>query len=123
MDEKDHVQNRCEGLRKTFALGHYFHYKGGEYIVYGTSVKEDTLEVLVHYYSISKKTRWTRTWDDFNSRPEGIAVQRFQFEREASLPELLMAAGFDQFVELIRSTASNFSKIARLFENVRSLDM
>ncbi len=124
MDDKDHAQNRCEGLRKTFRLGHYSHYKtGGDYIVYGLSVREDDLAVVVNYYSVKKRTRWERKWEVFNEVPKGVAATRFQFEREASLPELLVAAGFGEFVEQLRDIASNFSQMAKLFEEMRGLDL
>jgi hypothetical protein len=122
-DEKDHAQNRCDGLRKTFPLGHYAHYKGGDYIVYGLSIKEDTLAIQVHYYSISKKTQWTRDWDEFNSTLDIAAgrVLRFKFERHATIPELLMAAGFGTFIEQFKSIATNFSIMSDLFRDFRLL--
>jgi hypothetical protein len=106
-DEKDHAQNRCEGLRKTFGL----------------SVREDDLAVVVNYYSVKKRTRWNRKWEVFNEVPKGVAVTRFQFEREATLPELLVAAGFGEFIEQLRSIASNFTRISELFEEMRGLDL
>jgi hypothetical protein len=123
MDDKDHAQNRCEGLRKTFRLGHYSHHTGGDYIVYGLSVREDTLEVMVDYYSVKKRTRWHRKFEVFNEIPEGIAVPRFQFEREATLPELLVAAGFGEFIQQLRSIASNFTRVSKLFEELRGIDL
>ena len=93
-DFKDMAQ---EGLKATTARikpGVYRHYKGGEYIVFATSLKEDTLEGLVHYYSIEKKTRWTRTVADFSeaSIPDS-PYPRFVFVRDVGYLDLLDALG------------------------------
>jgi hypothetical protein len=108
MDEKDKAQ---EGLKRVIAevpLGIYRHCKGGIYTVYSHTIDERSMEPRIHYYSHEKKTRWTRSWENFTSAWDGSVVQswdqsrllRFTFERPASLHELLEAAG------LVSSTTS-----------------
>jgi hypothetical protein len=53
--------------------GLWKHYKGGLYIVFSESVDEATGAHLVHYYSIEKRTRWTRTIASFT---EPVPVER-----------------------------------------------
>lgn len=72
--------------------GHkYRHYKGGEYRITGSSVKEDTLEVLVTYEPCepNKLGPWTRTLDDFLAwvpiKP-GLKVGRFTFVEGSRTP-------------------------------------
>jgi hypothetical protein len=62
-DEKDVAQTRLKKL--DFKLGIYRHYKGGMYVVFSVSLSEEGLVPLVHYFSLTKKTRWTRTLHDF----------------------------------------------------------
>jgi hypothetical protein len=84
-DEKDEAQAKLAAL--DFKLGLYRHYKGGEYIVFAVSLNEETLEPLVHYYSLAKETRWTRTLDNFTSEVSNsgfLRRPRFEFVREAS---------------------------------------
>ena len=70
---KDRAQEAFRALEKTVRIGLYQHYKGGFYVVYGMSLDEATLEALVHYYSLKKKSRWTRTYANFSEEVGGIA--------------------------------------------------
>ena len=85
-----------------FSLGTYQHYKGGYYTVFALTLKEDNLDILVHYYSHEKKTRWSRTFQDFTAHipeaPYGFEGKRFKFVREAHPIQLLRAAGFDSMI-------------------------
>lgn len=58
----------------------YEHYKGGIYSIVARSVKEDTLEPLVTYYSNERGTYWTRTLANFTGDAEwgGYTVPRFK---------------------------------------------
>ncbi len=124
MDKKDEAQTKLEELKKSFKLGTYQHYKGSYYTVYALSVKEDTCELLVHYYSHEHKTRWTRTIDDFRSRPDDPRVSpqvlhafrsgRFQFVRDAHPIQLLRAAGFDDMIEGFENIAGAISFFKRV---------
>ena len=93
--DKDAEQAALE-RRSVEARGLYRHYKGGLYIVFSTSLDEATGEGLVHYYSLEKRTRWTRTADNFWSAVvlEGasIPVMRFKKIREALEEETRFAA-------------------------------
>ncbi len=90
----DHFGDTLQGL--------YKHYKGGLYIVFSTSLAEASGEMLVHYYSIENRTRWTRTIADFTSDVDGVPiahgsvrggpVPRFARIREALDDELRQAA-------------------------------
>ncbi len=95
-----------------FRLGVYRHYKGGHYIAYSLSVKEDTLEPLVHYYSCKNKTRWTRTLQNFTSDvPENSTrPRRFAFLHSATWQQLAEAAGLDELVKGLQTLrdAHNF---------------
>ncbi len=77
--------------------GFYKHYKGGTYILFAVSVNEANGEHLVHYYSIEKKTRWTRTWDNFFDQPALVHVPTTQYVarfikvRDAGVNEILSA--------------------------------
>jgi hypothetical protein len=91
-DEKDLAQ----ALLKTNILpcSVYEHYKGGEYVVFAYSVHEGTLQLLVHYYSLEKKTRWTRPYNDFLAmmqNPAGETIYRFTMKRCATAEETLEA--------------------------------
>jgi hypothetical protein len=88
-DEKDIAQAELAAL--DFKLGLYEHYKGGRYIIFAVSCDEDTLEPLVHYYSIEKKTRWTRTLVNFAENVQAefdgdFVGPRFAFVREFREP-------------------------------------
>lgn len=75
--------------------GLYKHYKGGLYIVFSESVDEATGTLLVHYYSIEKRTRWTRTIENFTGEVgDGMlsSTPRFTCIREALDAELYQAA-------------------------------
>ena len=65
---KDKAQADLKAL--DFKLGVYRHYKGGLYVVFAVSLDEETLKPLVHYYSLAKETRWTRTLTNFTERIE-----------------------------------------------------
>jgi hypothetical protein len=77
-----------------FKPGVYRHYKGGLYITLAASVHEETLELLVHYYSVERKTRWTRTLTNFGGAVEvnGAMFPRFVLERRPTFEEVLLAA-------------------------------
>lgn len=76
-------------------LGVYKHWKGPLYVVFATSVDEAFCVPLVHYYSIERRTRWTRTFTDwFGHSPDcPMTMRRFDFVRQASQLELLTALG------------------------------
>jgi hypothetical protein len=97
MDAKDECQAKLAKLG--FRLGVYRHYKGGLYVVYSTSLDEELLHALVHYYSLEKKTRWTRFLDVFTEEvdvPDG-KVARFVYERGMTPSELHDAIGVMDF--------------------------
>lgn len=87
MDDKDDAQELLHNAG--FKLGIYRHYKGGEYLAYSTSIHEETLEPLVHYYSLLKKKNWTRTLDNFTGHVENLKVKRFVFQSKPSFRQLL----------------------------------
>ncbi len=91
MDEKGLAQERLRDVQTIIKIGVYQHYKGPFYTVFALSVKEDTCEHLVHYYSHDHKTRWTRDLSDFTSSVNDAA--RFKFTRDATAEELLRATG------------------------------
>jgi hypothetical protein len=83
-----------------FKLGVYRHYKGGEYVAFMVTLDEETLEALVHYYSLKKKTRWTRTLLNFeetlaNNRLMENPFPRFDYVRAATPEEACEAALID----------------------------
>jgi hypothetical protein len=83
-DEKDIAQSRLKLL--DYKLGIYRHYKGGLYVVFAVSLLETSLTPMVHYYSLKKGTRWTRTASDFFGfvYPEGKPKEpRFSYIRLA----------------------------------------
>ena len=97
MDEKDEAQRRLSIVQHPVnaigvKIGVYQHCKGPHYTVFAMSVKEDTCELLVHYYSHIHKTRWTRSLDDFQSQVSD--TPRFKFIREATTDELLKSLSF-----------------------------
>lgn len=86
-DEKDIAQARLKKLN--IPLGIYQHYNGGFYLVYSVSLLESNLTPLVNYYSMEKKTRWTRTLEDFTKimYPNDTDQPRFAFMREPTPTE------------------------------------
>ena len=93
---KDEAQENLAALN---LVGVYRHYKGPLYTVYSVSIHESTLETMVHYYSHEKKSRWTRSYDNFFEviLPKGKKnefTSRFTKEREATTQEFLEAVGF-----------------------------
>ena len=89
-DEKDARQ--ADLRSSTLQLGVYRHYKGAEYVLFAVSLHEETLEPLVHYYSLEKRTRWTRSWNNFvevlKDDPRGT-LGRFTYVRKATVVEIL----------------------------------
>jgi hypothetical protein len=81
-----------QGIRHC-EVGVYVHYKGGEYIVFAHTVDEDSLALLVHYYSMKRHTRWTRTVKNFCEIIDDKHTPRFRRVRHASLAEWRDAAG------------------------------
>lgn len=79
-----------ESLEHAPRPGHrYRHYKGGLYEVVTSSVKEDTLEILVTYRSLEKGSIWTRTLENWREKvdtPDG-QVSRFRFLDPLDPPE------------------------------------
>lgn len=55
------LQARLKELGGPYAAQLWRHWKGGIYVVCGTSVQEDTGEALVHYRSQRRGANWTRT--------------------------------------------------------------
>jgi hypothetical protein len=95
-DQKDEAQEELRYHTATFPLGDYEHYKGGKYCVFALSINEDTLEVLVHYFSYTKGTRWTRTLENFKESIElpGLGtMSRFKFLSAAMNSDILFATG------------------------------
>jgi hypothetical protein len=117
-DEKDAAQEKLESVKKKLPLGTYQHYKGSYYTVFALSLKEDTLDVLVHYYSHEKKTRWSRTIEDFTAHvpeaPYEFREGRFKFIREAHPIQLLRAAGFDSLIEGFEAMSGTFEFFKRI---------
>jgi hypothetical protein len=74
-DIKDDLQFRLPMMVTRCPIGVYVHCKGGTYVVHGHSLEEASLVALVHYYSVDKGTRWTRTIDNFTEVFDGR--QRF----------------------------------------------
>ena|SRR5580698_756824 len=74
----------------------YTHWNvGGEYVVFAVTLDEATLEPLVHYYSLTYRTRWSRPLAVFvevmvivDSSP---VTHRFDRIRSATLEEFLAA--------------------------------
>ena len=102
MDQKDAWQEWL--ARNPFALGFYFHYKHGSYLVYSATVREDSGVVLVHYLSVLKHSRWTRTRANFEELVDGRP--RFKFWRLATREQLAAAAfGTDDEVRRVFGSA------------------
>jgi hypothetical protein len=71
--EKDDKSTAHEALEHAPKAGErYRHYKGGEYEVVCSSIKEDTLEALVTYRSLARGTVWTRTLANWSEMVEGV---------------------------------------------------
>jgi len=87
-DAKDEAQKWLASL--DIRLGLYRHYKGGEYIVFAVTLTEDTLSPRVHYYSVEKGTRWTRTEADFFGQVAGDQP-RFTYVGPVSDSDMLKA--------------------------------
>jgi hypothetical protein len=91
VDPKDDVQTKLSAIAAQCPIGVYVHRKGGEYVVYSHSLDEGTLQPLVHYYSLTKRTRWTRTVADFTEEVDG--KPRFARVRPPTHLELYDACG------------------------------
>lgn len=98
--EEDKGRRQADLRASGFKLGWYRHYKGGKYLAFATSVREDTGEILVHYFSHSRRTRWTRTMLDFcatltfKGDDEVVTTKRrFLYEGEAQAVEVADAVG------------------------------
>jgi len=90
MDEKDAAQAALAEAASCCPVGVYAHRNGGEYVVYGHSIDEATLVPLVHYFSIAKRSRWTRTIINFTEQGSDGAA-RFRRIRDATDDEILEA--------------------------------
>lgn len=90
--DKDEAQEALGEQYGDTLRGLYRHYKGGLYVAFSESVDEATGEALVHYYSIEKRTRWTRTVRNFTAKIDGDRTPRFAFIRGAHFDELRQAA-------------------------------
>lgn len=89
MDEKDKAQLALVDAAATCPVGVYTHRSGGEYIVFAHSIDEETLTPLVHYFSLKKGTRWTRTVTNFvESSGDHLHPRRFVRVRNATAAEL-----------------------------------
>lgn len=84
-DPKQDVQESLPALAELCPVGVYTHRNGGTYVVFAHSVNEATLAPLVHYYSVDKRTRWTRTIKNFVEKVGG--VPRFSFVAYVSLAQ------------------------------------
>ena len=92
---KDAAQADLSAHLEFCAIGEYEHRKGGRYIVFAHTVDEATLQPLVHYYSIAKKTRWTRTFANFVELVDG----KPRFERVGYGDEDMLKAARGEYVE------------------------
>lgn len=95
-EAKTAMQGRLKEL--DFRVGVYRHYAGGEYVVFAITLMEDTLDALVHYYSVKHGTRWTRTLSNWQERVyeklvEGQSVlgPRFEYLRPFTYEEFQLA--------------------------------
>jgi hypothetical protein len=91
-DENKNAMQAALALFKP-RLGVWEHHKGGLYIVFAVTLKEDTLDPMVSYYSIDKKTRWTRTYENFVELIGEGKRPRFSYVRPVRSTELLTALG------------------------------
>ena len=85
--------------KEPFTPGFYRHYKGSSYVAFATTIHEDTGAVLVHYFSVLRHTRWTRTRENFVELVDGRP--RFTWWRIATVDELA-AAAFGGYAETRR---------------------
>lgn len=94
LDLKDRAQQKL--AESHVELGVYRHWRGGLYTLFSTSIDEETLEPLVHYYSHVKRTRTTRRLHVFREhvKEAGHEGPRFEFTSIATTAELC-AACFD----------------------------
>jgi hypothetical protein len=98
-DDKDNWQSRILPI----ALGWARHFKGGRYVIFATTIDEATGVQLVHYFSATKHTRWSRTRENFT---EMIGDRcRFEWWRVATVEELAAAAfgGTDELTRVFGS--------------------
>jgi len=115
MENKSDAQTALAECGQQYGL--YRHYKGGYYVMYGKTVNEETLETLVHYYSLEKKTRWTRTLENFTATvylEERGNMQRFEYVREASLNELLEAYDNTELISYLKGMALGQRMLAEI---------
>lgn len=91
-EDKDFSQLTLASVKELLPRGVYTHRKGGEYVLHGYSVDEASLKILVHYYSLKKKSWWTREAPVFTEPVDG--KPRFWFLRLATGRELSEACGF-----------------------------
>jgi hypothetical protein len=93
-DPKDKAQQKL--AESLVEIGIYRHHKGGLYTLFTTSIDEATLAPLVTYYSHAKRTRWTRSFQNFGEvvemQDERGKVARFEFMGPATTAELCTAA-------------------------------
>ena len=79
--------------------GHrYRHYKGGLYLVFAISLDEESLHPLVHYYSLKRKTRWTRKLANFVCTVPPSNEPRFVRIGPATTDVVLLANGLNILV-------------------------
>jgi hypothetical protein len=95
-DEKNDAQAQLAVAAERCPIGLYTHYKtDGVYVVHGHSVDEATLAPLVHYYSVSRGSRWTRTIDVFTEamQPEigGVVFPTTRFVRTGDVTDEMLA--------------------------------
>lgn len=67
---------------KSFNLGRYKHYKGGEYEALSIVINSESLEEMVLYMALyGQKLMWVRSLKMFNEEIEikGKKVKRFEF--------------------------------------------
>jgi len=79
-DAKDEAQDKLHAAEQAFRFGVYRHKKGGLYVPYSLTLDEPTLSVLVHYASLEKRTRWTRTLENFTEEDEVKGQARFALD-------------------------------------------
>jgi hypothetical protein len=82
--------------------GWYRHHGGGSYVVFAQTVEEGDGTILVHYFSVVRHTRWTRTLANFSELlPPSVGRKRFEWWRPATSKELA-AAAFGSHEEIVR---------------------
>ena len=86
-DDKDRAQEELSKL--PIKPGEKFrHYKGdqyGEYEIVTLAIKEDTLEPLVIYRSLTHGTTWARTYQNWSEEVEVEGQRVKRFERTSSI--------------------------------------